>query len=317
MAQGKVSAASVLQQPRERPLEQKGQDARIASPCWIRSLSGFTHSSESAAVYPLKVYHASLNSNLEQAPVQLAAARAGGPVLLTQLPSCCDRVECTLSTADTKHFTHRAENPVNSVSVEQLTRKVAKVIGVGNEVNASCDISGTNCMPEWTVARKLQTCMLPSGEKVVELEYDGKVRWMNVEKTDELNRLQPPFSRTESLLEPERKAAIEDEIAKLKVRQTMAAEREEFEEAAAIKRVIKCLQEALDVATQPKLPSTSLGSARHLAGKCRPCAFFSKPEGCDNGVNCSFCHLCDLGEKKRRRKERFQQRNARRAQAQK
>lgn len=46
----------------------------------------------------------------------------------------------------------------------------------------------------------------------------------------------------------------------------------------------------------------SLGSALHRFGACKPCAFVSHGV-CRNDVNCEFCHLCEPGEKKRRRKE--------------
>eukprot|EP00438_Fugacium_kawagutii_P022008 Skav217036 [mRNA] locus=scaffold1803:410211:413697:- [translate_table: standard] len=47
----------------------------------------------------------------------------------------------------------------------------------------------------------------------------------------------------------------------------------------------------------------SVGSAGHAFGTCRPCAFFYA-KGCQNGYACSFCHLCDRGEKKRRQKQK-------------
>jgi hypothetical protein len=47
----------------------------------------------------------------------------------------------------------------------------------------------------------------------------------------------------------------------------------------------------------------SRGSALHQWGACKPCAFVFA-EGCMNDINCQFCHLCEPGEKKRRRKER-------------
>jgi hypothetical protein len=47
----------------------------------------------------------------------------------------------------------------------------------------------------------------------------------------------------------------------------------------------------------------SKGSSPHQWGACKPCAFFLK-DGCENGVDCVFCHLCDAGERKRRKKER-------------
>ncbi|CAE7642041.1 RE2 [Symbiodinium sp. CCMP2456] len=44
----------------------------------------------------------------------------------------------------------------------------------------------------------------------------------------------------------------------------------------------------------------SAGSRDHRVGGCKPCAFLVK--GCQNGIMCKFCHLCDAGEKKRRQK---------------
>jgi len=57
----------------------------------------------------------------------------------------------------------------------------------------------------------------------------------------------------------------------------------------------------------PKLGSRELptvGSAGHHVGGCKPCAF-AHTKGCENGVNCNFCHLCEPGEKKRRQKRRM------------
>lgn len=48
------------------------------------------------------------------------------------------------------------------------------------------------------------------------------------------------------------------------------------------------------------LPST--GSSLHLLGKCRPCAWFWKPQGCQNGAACAHCHLCPQGELKERKR---------------
>jgi len=49
----------------------------------------------------------------------------------------------------------------------------------------------------------------------------------------------------------------------------------------------------------PEMPT--VGSSGHFLGTCKPCAFlFTK--GCGSGVDCSFCHLCPPGEKKRRQK---------------
>eukprot|EP00440_Ansanella_granifera_P035775 gb/GFBE01038806.1/.p1 GENE.gb/GFBE01038806.1/~~gb/GFBE01038806.1/.p1 ORF type:complete len:373 (+),score=77.71 gb/GFBE01038806.1/:1-1119(+) len=49
----------------------------------------------------------------------------------------------------------------------------------------------------------------------------------------------------------------------------------------------------------PQMPT--VGSASHQLGSCKPCAFLFT-RGCESGVNCTFCHLCPPGEKKRRQK---------------
>lgn len=36
--------------------------------------------------------------------------------------------------------------------------------------------------------------------------------------------------------------------------------------------------------------------------QCRPCAWFYKPQGCQNGKECGHCHACPDGELKNRRK---------------
>lgn len=57
---------------------------------------------------------------------------------------------------------------------------------------------------------------------------------------------------------------------------------------------------------EPPLGSSELpskGSALHAFRACKPCAFFYQ-EGCSNKEQCAFCHLCEPGERKRRKKER-------------
>jgi len=50
----------------------------------------------------------------------------------------------------------------------------------------------------------------------------------------------------------------------------------------------------------PELPSR--GSALHRWGVCKPCAFAGRGL-CRDSVDCQFCHLCENGEKQRRRRE--------------
>eukprot|EP00929_Paragymnodinium_shiwhaense_P053558 TRINITY_DN26815_c0_g3_i1.p1 TRINITY_DN26815_c0_g3~~TRINITY_DN26815_c0_g3_i1.p1 ORF type:complete len:533 (-),score=72.96 TRINITY_DN26815_c0_g3_i1:642-2240(-) len=61
-----------------------------------------------------------------------------------------------------------------------------------------------------------------------------------------------------------------------------------------------------------QLPSR--GSALHQWGTCKPCAFVFKG-GCANGTECQFCHLCEEGEKKRRKKDRLAARREAREEA--
>jgi len=44
----------------------------------------------------------------------------------------------------------------------------------------------------------------------------------------------------------------------------------------------------------------SRGSKLHMVGRCKPCAFVFQ-QGCKSGADCSFCHLCEPGEKKKKK----------------
>jgi hypothetical protein len=51
----------------------------------------------------------------------------------------------------------------------------------------------------------------------------------------------------------------------------------------------------------------SVGSVGHEYGNCKPCAFLWKDPlqpGCQNGRDCTFCHLCPPGEVKRRKTDK-------------
>lgn len=56
------------------------------------------------------------------------------------------------------------------------------------------------------------------------------------------------------------------------------------------------------IALAASLPLPSVGSSLHAAGKCRPCAWFWKPQGCQNAQECAHCHLCPEDELKSRKK---------------
>lgn len=54
--------------------------------------------------------------------------------------------------------------------------------------------------------------------------------------------------------------------------------------------------------------NVSSGAQAHALGQCTPCAYFwYKKDGCRKGDECQFCHLCQKGEIKRRKKQRVQQ----------
>merc|ERR1712187_229738 len=58
---------------------------------------------------------------------------------------------------------------------------------------------------------------------------------------------------------------------------------------------------SVDAVKKQGLPS--VGSALHDGlGTCKPCAFFWKPEGCQNGIECYHCHACPEDEIRRRKK---------------
>merc|ERR1719401_2276756 len=55
-----------------------------------------------------------------------------------------------------------------------------------------------------------------------------------------------------------------------------------------------------EVATASTRPHTggqwSVGAELHWKSECQPCIHAWKPDGCSNGINCLFCHLCEDGK---------------------
>lgn len=60
--------------------------------------------------------------------------------------------------------------------------------------------------------------------------------------------------------------------------------------------------ESLNVFVGAPTGLASIGSQEHGTGNCKPCAWFAKPEGCKNGMECRHCHMCPTGEIQRRRR---------------
>lgn len=60
-----------------------------------------------------------------------------------------------------------------------------------------------------------------------------------------------------------------------------------------------------DMGQASKCGTKSIGSALHDNGECRPCAWYWKPTGCENGHACQFCHMCPEGEVKMRKRSKL------------
>jgi len=50
-------------------------------------------------------------------------------------------------------------------------------------------------------------------------------------------------------------------------------------------------------------PTWSLGAGLHATDQCYPCAWFMMASGCNNGKECTFCHMCSKGVIKGKRRE--------------
>jgi hypothetical protein len=66
------------------------------------------------------------------------------------------------------------------------------------------------------------------------------------------------------------------------------------------------------VPREDRRPEHSQGADLHASGKCKPCGFFWKSQGCEFGKDCCHCHLCPKGAlKARRRRAKGTDRSAR------
>lgn len=53
---------------------------------------------------------------------------------------------------------------------------------------------------------------------------------------------------------------------------------------------------------EARQPGFSKGSELHGSGNCKPCAWFWRPQGCANGMDCQHCHQCTAAELRARKK---------------
>mmetsp|Transcript_1765 Transcript_1765/g.4823 ORF Transcript_1765/g.4823 Transcript_1765/m.4823 type:complete len:392 (-) Transcript_1765:397-1572(-) len=66
------------------------------------------------------------------------------------------------------------------------------------------------------------------------------------------------------------------------------------------------LQDSLAEPEVGTLEIPTAGSRDHRLGICKPCAFVHRKEGCKSGATCKFCHLCDQGARKQRKRDKHQ-----------
>eukprot|EP00930_Biecheleria_cincta_P061687 TRINITY_DN4724_c0_g1_i1.p1 TRINITY_DN4724_c0_g1~~TRINITY_DN4724_c0_g1_i1.p1 ORF type:complete len:278 (+),score=75.99 TRINITY_DN4724_c0_g1_i1:128-961(+) len=59
---------------------------------------------------------------------------------------------------------------------------------------------------------------------------------------------------------------------------------------------------AMIVPLEQRQPEHSEGAQLHGTGQCKPCAWYWRPQGCNNGPECGHCHLCTAAELKVRKK---------------
>lgn len=66
------------------------------------------------------------------------------------------------------------------------------------------------------------------------------------------------------------------------------------------------LGDAVPVLEPPatRKPQPSRGSNLHASRRCKPCAWYWRPQGCINLHECEHCHMCEDGELKARKREK-------------
>lgn len=152
------------------------------------------------------------------------------------------------------------------------------------EVAAKAEVAvkvGTECQP-------IGPCLLlqqgRQNFKVKNTFIDG------VESDDEDDEDRPPMIATKSC--PQR-ACIEI-WPPTPVRETLETE--------ALTELAPAAPTAAIFPLEQRQPEHSRGGQLHGSGQCKPCAWFWRPQGCNNGSECGHCHLCTAAELKVRKK---------------
>mmetsp|Transcript_69953 Transcript_69953/g.198258 ORF Transcript_69953/g.198258 Transcript_69953/m.198258 type:complete len:205 (-) Transcript_69953:37-651(-) len=97
------------------------------------------------------------------------------------------------------------------------------------------------------------------------------------------------------------------------------------EEGGGEVRTLKAVIEAASATEDPDRKATrevakkqatwSVGSDKHAQNECKPCAWYWRTSGCNNGDECIFCHTCENDALKSRKKEKIARLKAAKRQA--
>jgi len=84
------------------------------------------------------------------------------------------------------------------------------------------------------------------------------------------------------------------------------AEHDDSEESTIAGSVAGSPVDALEAS--PNCLTTQVSMEMHLLGHCTPCNYFlHKEDGCRQGSDCQFCHMCPKGEIKKRKKDKLKE----------
>jgi hypothetical protein len=161
-------------------------------------------------------------------------------------------------------------------------------------------------LAEFVIERNVQSCPTSALDRASDEHQDQIAGEMLTDSTEPEVRstfLATPFGSRDHQLESESMLTFPEHMDEGFL--AMGLSQGEFSmwglaEQPRSKLVVSLAESLPEPAGLDDLPS--VGSAEHWVGTCKPCAFTHK--GCSSGKNCPFCHLCDPGEKKRRRKEK-------------
>jgi len=201
-----------------------------------------------------------------------------------------------------------ADPPTPTSSAPAFLQRFQKSVDVNdrfmfNETNIDCNTS-TECDSD-------QQDVEESTEEVPGLGKDEAAEIGEVKVSVKNTFIQFDVSaEDENSSEPPLRSAPGDLMKRLfKTNETVPSRQEKQEPDLAQSGLV--LDVTADNKAEEAMPQsegrTLSGAQAHALGQCKPCAYFwYKKDGCRKGEECEFCHLCQKGEIKRRKKNRVQ-----------